>query len=57
MLTQSGIHESEWRWIRNDLDHTIDNDGSLELLKIRLIKCLTKSFGSDKILESTKGTI
>ena len=36
MLEQSGIHESEWRWIGGSIDHTIQNDGSLEDLKNNL---------------------
>ena len=51
MLKQSGIHESEWRWIGGSIDHTIQNDGSLEDLKNNLIKCLTTSYGSSIIGE------
>ena len=51
MLKQSGIHESEWRWIGGSIDHTIQNDGSLEDLKNNLMKCLTTSYGSSIIGE------
>jgi hypothetical protein len=53
MIDQSGIHESEWRWVGGDIDYTIDNDGSLEDLKKNLNKCLISSFGTDTICEST----
>lgn len=51
MLKQSGIHESEWRWIGGYIDHRIQNDGSLEDLKNNLMKCLTTSYGSSIISE------
>lgn len=57
MLEQSGIHESEWRWVGGNIDHTIDNNGSLEDLKKKLTNCLTKSFGPDIIGGSTKGVL
>jgi hypothetical protein len=57
MLEQSGIHESEWKWIGGNIDHTIDNDGSLEDLKKNLTNCLISSFGTDTIRESTKGVL
>lgn len=57
MLEQSGMHESEWKWVGGDIDHTIDNNGSLEDLKKKLTNCLTKSFGPDIIGESTKGVL
>lgn len=57
MLEQSGIHESEWRWVGGNIDHTIDNNESLEDLKKKLTKCLTESFGPDIIGESTKGVL
>jgi len=57
MKERSGIHESEWKWIGGDIDHTIDNDGSLEDLKKNLTNCLISSFGPDTIRESTKGVL
>jgi hypothetical protein len=53
MIDQSGVHESEWRWVGGDIDHTIDNDGSLEDLKKNLKNCLISSFGTDIIREPT----
>jgi PAS domain-containing protein len=52
MLTKSGIHESEWRWIGGDIDHVIQNDGTLDDLKMNVIKALTKSYGSSKIVNN-----
>lgn len=53
MQEQSGVHESEWRWVGGDIDHTIDNDGSLEDLKKNLKNCLISSFGTAIIGEPT----
>lgn len=55
MLKQSGVHESEWRWIGGFIDHNIDNEGSLEDLKNHLIKCLTTSYGSGIMSELKQG--
>ena len=51
MLNNSGIHESEWRWIGGSIDHIIENEGSLEDLKNNLIKRLVSSYGSSIIEE------
>lgn len=51
MLESSGIHESEWRWIGGQIDHTIQNSGTLEDLKNNLVKSLIKSYGADIISE------
>jgi hypothetical protein len=53
MVNQSGVHESEWRWVGGNIDHTIDNDGSLEDLKKNLKNCLISSFGTVIIGEPT----
>jgi hypothetical protein len=55
MLEQSGVHESEWRWIGGYIDHHIDNAGSLEELKNKLINCLTQSYGSSILSELKQG--
>jgi hypothetical protein len=57
MKERSGVHESEWKWIGGNIDHTIDNDGSLEDLKKNLMNCLISSYGADTIRESTKGVL
>jgi hypothetical protein len=57
MLEKSGVHESEWKWIGGNIDHTIDNDKSLEDLKKNLMNCLIMSFGHDTIRESIKGVL
>jgi len=36
MLEESGIHESEWRWIGHPVDYIIDNNGTLEELELKL---------------------
>jgi hypothetical protein len=51
MLNQSGIHESEWRWIGGHIDYTIENDGTLEDLKKKVTKKLELSYGSSTIEE------
>lgn len=51
MEQQSGIHASEWSWVGGPIDHTIDNNGSLEDLKNSLIKKLEQSYGSSIISE------
>ena len=53
MEERSGVHESEWKWVGGDIDHTIDNVGSLEDLKKKLKNCLISSFGTDIIREPT----
>lgn len=57
MIQQSGVHESEWRWIGGNIDHKIFNDKGLEDLKKNLLNCLIKSFGCDTIRESIKGIL
>jgi hypothetical protein len=51
MLKQSGVHESEWRWIGGSIDHNIDNEGTLEDLKKNVTKKLELSYGSSIIEE------
>jgi hypothetical protein len=51
MLNQSGIHESEWRWIGGHIDYNIENDGTLEDLKKKVTKKLELSYGSSTIEE------
>lgn len=51
MREQSGIHESEWKWIGGQIDYTVQNSGTLEDLKNNLVKCLIKSYGADIIGE------
>ena len=55
MKTNVEVHESEWRWIGGQIDHVIDNDGTVDELKEKVLKCLTKSFGSNTISELTMG--
>ena len=55
MLFHSGVHESEWRWIGGEIDHTIQNSGTVEDLKNNLIKRLALSYGSGIIGELQNG--
>lgn len=57
MLYHSGIHESEWRWIGGDIDHTIQNTGTVEDLKSNLEKCLIKSYGAVTISALKQGVL
>jgi hypothetical protein len=49
------MHESEWRWIGGGIDYVIDNDGTVDELKEKLLKCLTKTYGSNTMNELTMG--
>lgn len=51
MIDSVNIHESEWKWVGANIDHTISNDGSLEDLKKKIENCLKISFGADTIRE------
>ena len=57
MLKKSGIHESEWRWIGGNIDHVIENEGTLEELKTNLTKCLTQSYGSHIMNNLNEGVL
>jgi hypothetical protein len=50
-MKETGVHESEWRWIGGQIDHKVINSGSLEDLKKKLINCLTQSYGSSILSE------
>lgn len=49
MIDRSDVHESEWKWVGCNIDHSLENNGSMEDLKENLKKCLIKSFGQDRI--------
>ena len=51
MEEQSGVHASEWSWVGGAIDHTIDNNGTMEDLKNNLIRKLVTSYGSSIIGE------
>ena len=51
MQEQSGVHASEWSWVGGEIDHTIDNNGTLEDLRNNLIKKLVTTYGSSIIGE------
>ncbi len=50
-MNKSGIHPSEWSWVGGRIDHTIDNNGTLEDLKNNLIKKLATTYGSSIMSE------
>lgn len=54
-MYENGPHESEWRWIGGNIDHTIENEGTMEDLRKKLIQCLTNSYGSNIINELIEG--
>lgn len=56
-MKENGPHESEWRWIGDNIHFTICNDGTLEELKEKLLMCLTKSFGSSIMEELKQGVL
>lgn len=49
MLDESGVHESEWRWIGHNINRVIDNNSDLDNLKERLADCLQEYGFRDKI--------
>lgn len=57
MLERYEVHESEWRWIGGKIDHVIQNDGTMEDLKVKLRKCLINSYGQDTISYLAKGVL
>ena len=57
MHNESGVHASEWSWVGGNIDHIVDNNGTLEDLKQNLFKCLTQSYGANTIHELTQGAI
>jgi hypothetical protein len=48
-MDKENIHESEWKWVGSHIDYVIDNNGSKEDLKKKIVTCLTRSFGSSMI--------
>mgnify|MGYP003346210964 CR=1 FL=1 len=50
-MFETGVHESEWRWIGGQIDHKIINSGTVDDLKNNLIRKLASSFGSSIIGE------
>ena len=57
MKERADVHESEWRWIGNEIDYTIDNNGTKEELKKKVMNCLTQSYGASIIEESFEGAL
>jgi hypothetical protein len=52
------VHESEWKWInKQNVDHVVRNDGTLEDLRENMISCLKMFYGHDMIDELTKGVL
>lgn len=56
-MRQNGPHESEWRWVGHEVEYTIENNGTMEDLKKKVMTCLTQSFGSSMIRESIEGVL
>lgn len=45
----SDIHVSEWAWIGKHVDYTIENDGTFDDLKLKVVNLLTEIEKSDNI--------
>lgn len=56
-MIQSGVHESEWRRIGADVDFVVDNNGTVEDLRKKVITCLKTFYGSSMIEESNEGVL
>jgi len=54
LMKKFNVHPSEWKWVGHDVDYKIQNEGTLEDLKLNLIKCLYSSYGPGKIDELNK---
>jgi hypothetical protein len=50
-MFETGVHESEWRWIGGEIDHKIINSGTVEDLKQNMLKCLRITYGSSIMSE------
>lgn len=42
-MVNLGIHYSEWAWIGQEFDHVLDNNGTMDDLKVNLNKFLTEN--------------
>lgn len=56
-MDEQSIHESEWKWVGSPIDYLIDNNGTKEELKKKVVTCLKRSFGSSIIEESNEGVL
>jgi hypothetical protein len=50
-MFDTGVHESEWRWIGGPIDHKVINSGTVDDLKQNLVKCLRITYGSSIMSE------
>lgn len=50
-MFDTGVHESEWRWIGGPIDHKVINSGTVDDLKQNLAKCLRITYGSSIMSE------
>jgi hypothetical protein len=53
----SGVHISEWGWVGSEIDYVIENNGTKEQLKKKVVSCLTNSFGANIMNESIEGVL
>lgn len=56
-MKEQDVHESEWGRIGFDVEYTLDNNGTKEDLKKKVVTCLKRSFGSSIIDESIEGVL
>jgi hypothetical protein len=57
MQNMSGVHISEWGWVGSEIDYVIENNGTKEQLKKKVVSCLTNSFGANIMNESIEGVL
>lgn len=51
LMYETGVHESEWKWIGNFIDETVENNGSKESLRNYLFSILTFYLGPSRMKE------
>jgi hypothetical protein len=56
-MEEQNVHESEWKWVGSTVDYQIDNNGTKEDLRKKVVTCLKRSFGSSIIDESIEGVL
>lgn len=56
-MLNMGLHPSEWKWIGSNIDHVVENDGTLEELQKKILSCLRFSYGSNTINELCEGVL
>jgi hypothetical protein len=50
-MYETGVHESEWKWIGNFIDESIENNDSKETLRNNIFSILTFYLGPSRMKE------